>query len=425
MKIKVKKLEELSKVELSIVFTKEEYDAEYEKQFAVELEKIEVPGFRKGKYPRSMYMKKFGDQAIHGKTIDELINKSYYEAVMSKKINVVGQPEISLLEKVKKDEWGYKAVVAVFPEVEAKDYLGIEAQKEEAVVTDEDLEKEVERNLKHKADLEVVEDGAIELGNTAVFDFCGSVDGVEFEGGKAENYSLEIGSGQFIPGFEEQMLGMKAGEEKVVKVKFPEEYHAKDLAGKDAEFKVLVHEIKKLVLPELNDEYVAELKLEGVNTVEEWKAFLKENLLTDKKEACQNAFEDKVFNKLLENNPVVIPDELVEREVEKKVSQLENTAKNYQIPLDLFLKYQGIESVEQYKELVTPGVKTNIHYEVVIYSVMKQEKIKLVKEDYEKYYKQMAKNSDVKEIKAKYPKEAVKDYFSMLKAHDLILASVK
>jgi len=424
MKIKVKKLQELSKVELSIVFTKEEYDAEYENQFAKELEKIEVPGFRKGKYPRSMYMKKFGDQAIHGKTIDELINKSYYDAVMEKKINVVGQPEISLLEKVKNDEWGYKAVVAVFPEVDAKDYFGIEAKKEEAVVTDEDLENEVNRNLKHKADLEVVEQ-PIELGNTAVFDFVGSVDGVEFEGGKAENYSLEIGSGQFIPGFEDQMVGMKAGEEKVVKVTFPEAYQAKELAGKDAEFKVLVHEVKKLVLPELNDEYVVELKLDGVNTVEEWKAFLKENLLTEKKEAAQNAFEDVVFNKLLENNPVAIPDELVEREVEKKVKQLENTAKNYQIPLDLFLKYQGIESVEQYKELVTPGVKTNIHYEVVIYSVMKQEKIKLTKEDYEKYYEQMAKNSDVKEIKAKYPKEAVKDYFMMLKAHDLVLANVK
>lgn len=424
MKVKVKKLEELSKVELSVVFSKEEYDAEYEKQFALELEKIEVPGFRKGKYPRSMYMKKFGDQAIHGKTIDELINKSYYEAVMSKKVNVVGQPEISLLEKCKKDEWGYKAVVAVFPEVVAKDYFGIEAKKEEAVVTDEDLENEVNRNLKMKADLEVVEQ-AIELGNTAVFDFCGSVDGVEFEGGKAENYSLEIGSGQFIPGFEDQMVGMKAGEEKVVKVKFPENYQAKDLAGKDADFKVLVHEVKKLVLPELNDEYVAELKLEGVNTVEEWKAFLKENLMTEKKEACQNTFEDLVFNKLLENNPVVIPDELVEREVEKKVKQLENTANNYQIPLDLFLKYQGIESVEQYKELVTPGVKTNIHYEVVIYSVMKQEKIKLEKEDYEKYYAQMAKNSSVKEIKEKYPKAAVKEYFMMLKAHDLVLANVK
>lgn len=424
MKVKVKKLEELSKVEMSVVFTKEEYDAEYEKQFELELSEIKEPGFRPGKYPRSMYMKKYGDGRVHAKTVDALINESYYDALESKKIYAVGQPQIDLLEKLKDNEWGYKAVVAVFPEVEAKDYFGIEAKKEEVNVTDADVEEEVNRNLKQKADLEVKEDGAIEKGDTVVFDFTGSVDGVEFEGGKAENYELEIGSGKFIPGFEDQMIGMKTNEEKVLKVTFPTQYDPK-LAGKDAEFKVLVHEIKKCVLPELTDDYVKELEIENVNTVSEWKEFLKGNLVTDRTEAANNKFEDDVFTKLLESNPVVIPQELIDREVQKKVDELSKTAEMYKIPLEYFLKYQGIESVEQYKELVTPGVKSNIQYEVIIMAIVKQEKIKLTKEDYEKYYVKIANGKDIKEVKKSLPKDKVTDYFKLLKAHDLVLENVK
>lgn len=424
MKVKVKKLEELSKVEMSVIFTKEEYDAEFEKQFVLELNEIKEPGFRPGKFPRAMYVKKYGEGRVHSKTIDALINESYYEAIESKKIIAVGQPQIELLNELKETEWGYKATVAVFPEVVAKDYFGIEAKKEEVNVTDADVEAEVTRNLKQKADLEVKEDGVIEKGDTVVFDFTGSVDGVEFEGGKAENYELEIGSGRFIPGFEDQMLGMKTNEEKVLKVTFPTQYDPK-LAGKDAEFKVLVHEIKACVLPELTDEYVKELKLDNINTVAEWKEFLKANLITDRTEASKNKFEDDVFTKLLENNPVVIPDELVEREVQKKVAELQKTADMYKIPLEYFLKYQGIESVEQYKDLVTPGIKTNIHYEAVIMSIVKQEKVKLVKEDYEKYYAQLAKGKDVSEVKKAYPKDQVSDYFKLLKAHDLVLENVK
>ena len=371
-----------------------------------------------------MYMKKYGDGRVHAKTVDALINESYYDALESKKIYAVGQPQIDLLEKLKDNEWGYKAVVAVFPEVEAKDYFGIEAKKEEVNVTDADVEEEVNRNLKQKADLEVKEDGAIEKGDTVVFDFTGSVDGVEFEGGKAENYELEIGSGKFIPGFEDQMIGMKTNEEKVLKVTFPTQYDPK-LAGKDAEFKVLVHEIKKCVLPELTDDYVKELEIENVNTVSEWKEFLKGNLVTDRTEAANNKFEDDVFTKLLESNPVVIPQELIDREVQKKVDELSKTAEMYKIPLEYFLKYQGIESVEQYKELVTPGVKSNIQYEVIIMAIVKQEKIKLTKEDYEKYYVKVANGKDIKEVKKSLPKDKVTDYFKLLKAHDLVLENVK
>ncbi len=420
MKVKVNKQAELSKVELSVVFTKEEFDAEFEKQLEKELAQAELKGFRKGKVPRKMYLSHFGDQRVKYNTIDELINTSYPEVVQSKKLDVVSMPEIDVLDNLKEGEWGYKATVYVYPEVDVKDYYGIECQKEEAVVTKEDLENEVERLLAQHGDLEVTED-AIEKGYTAVFDFLGSVDGVEFEGGKAENYSLEIGSGQFIPGFEDQMLGMKAGEEKVVKVTFPEEYHAKDLAGKPADFKVTVHEVKKLVKPELNDEFVSGLEIQEVKTVEEWKEYLKNNLQKEKEEAANNKFVDEVFKKLLEANPVVIPDVMVEERVEGRVKQLEETAKAYGIPLDMFLQYQGVKDVAQYKELLTPGIKEQLHYEVVVGAVAKKEKVKVSQKEFES----LAKGQDVEQLKAQYPLDVLEKHFKLVKTHNLILENVK
>ena len=219
------------------------------------------------------------------------------------------------------------------------------------------------------------------------------------------------------------MVGMKEEEERTLKVKFPEQYAA-ELAGKDAEFKVKLHEIKQRVLPELNDDFVKELKVAKVKTVEAWKEFLKANLVTDRTEAANNKFEDDVFNQLLANNPVVIPDDMVNEGVDRRVKQLEAQAKQYNIPTDLLLKYQGIESIDQYKELIAPGIKSNIHYEVVVAAVAKKENVKLAAADYNKYYKKMAGNQKVEDVKAQYPKEAVTEYFKMLKAHDLVLANV-
>ena len=424
MKYVINKLQEESKVEINVIFTKKEYDAKYEEELVKAMAEAEAPGFRKGKLPRSMFLKKFGDAKVHQNVANELINDSYMEIADKEKLEVVGYPKVDLLTDIKDDEWGYKAVVAVYPEVEAKDYFGIVAKREEVNIDDEKVQAEVERNLKNHADLEVVEGGKLEKGMTAVFDFCGYVDGKEFDGGKADNYELEIGSGQFIPGFEDQMVGMVNEEERTLKVKFPEQY-AKELAGKDAEFKVKLHEIKQRVLPTLNDDFVKELDIKDVDTVEKWKEFLKGNLITDATEAANNKFEDDVFKALLDNNPVVIPDDMVENEVENKMKQLEATAKQYNMPAELLLKYQGIESVDQYKELIKPGIKNDIHYQIVIAAIVKQEKIKLLASDYTKYYKQMAKGGDVEKVKETYPKERVTEYFKMLKAHDLILENVK
>ena len=424
MKYTVKKILEESRVEIKFTFTQEEYDEVYEKELAKEMAKAELKGFRKGKVPRTMFLKHFGDYKVHNETMNALINSSYATAINEKKIEVVEMADVEPLE-VKKG-FSYLAKVHVYPTITAKDYLGVEAKKEEVNVTDEDVEAEVKRNLGLHAEMEVVEGGTLEKGMTAVFDYKGFTDGKEFEGGSAENYELEIGSGRFIPGFEDQMVGMKENEEKTIKVKFPDEY-AKELAGKDAEFKITLHEVKQKVLPELDDEFVNELNIEEVKTVDQYKEYLKNRLVADREEASDNKFKDDVIKVVLDNNPVVIPDAMIQNDIDRRVKNVEDTAKGYGIPVDMLLKYQGVESLDQYRELLKPGVTDEIHYQVVFEAIAKQEKIKLSASDYDKFYKKVAdsEKAALKDIKAKYPKENVKNYFLLEKTLEFVLDSVK
>ena len=218
---------------------------------------------------------------------------------------------------------------------------------------------------------------------------------------------------------------MEIEEEKVLKVKFPEQYQ-ENLAGKDAEFTVKLHEIKKRVLPELNDDFVKGLEIEGVETVDAYKVMVKENLTNEKVEASKNKFEDDALTLLCEKNPVVIPQEMIDAEVDNRVKKLESQASQYGFPVDVFLKYQGIESVDQYKELLVPGVKTTIQEELIFDAIVKAEKVKLDKEDYNKYYAEIAKyqRKDLKEVKKALPKANVKERFLLFKARDIVLESV-
>ena len=422
MKVKVEKLEG-SKVKLEVVLTKEEFNEKYEKAFDKVIKDVEIKGFRKGKVPRQMYVKRFGEGAILQEAIDIALNETYYTAVTSKKVEVVSQPEIDVdFEKLGKDKpFKYTAVVEVYPEVTLGKYYGVEVTKESDEVSEEEVNSHIERELKNNSELEVVEGKPLEKGNTAVFDFTGYVDGVEFEGGKAENYSLEIGSGQFIPGFEDQMVGMNAEEEKDINVTFPEQYQAENLAGKPAVFKVKLHEIKQRVLPELNDDFVKGLELENVNTVEEYKNHIKDVLGIDKKEANENKFTDDVLQAVCNEAKVDIPLAMVENKLGQMVSQIENQAKAYGITADQLLSFQGT-TLEQYKEMMKPAAERYVLESVVLDAVKKAEKVKLVKADYDKYYKVLAKqyNQTLEQITVSLPKENVKDYFMTLKTIDLL-----
>ena len=422
MKVKVQKLEG-SKAKLEVVLTKEEFNEKYDKAFEKVIKNVELKGFRKGKVPQAMYLKRFGEGAILQEAIDIALNETYYQAVTAKKVQVVSQPEIDVdFENLGKDKpFKYTATVEVYPEVELGKYFGVEVVKESDEVTEEEVNSYVERELKNNSELEVVEGKSLENGNTAVFDFTGYVDGKEFEGGKAENYSLEIGSGHFIPGFEEQMVGMKNEEEKDINVTFPENYQAADLAGKPAVFKVKLHEIKQRVLPELNDDFVKGLELENVNTVEEYKNHIKEVISIDKKEANENKFTEDVLEAVCNEAKVDIPEAMVENRLAQMVSQVENQAKAYGLTADQLLSFQGT-SLEQYKEMMKPAASRYVLETVVLEAVKKAEKVKLVKADYDKYYEVLAKqyNQTLEQITKSLTKEQVKDYFMTLKTIDLL-----
>lgn len=413
------------KVKLTFTLDAETFNAALDYAFQKQVKNLEVPGFRKGKMPRLMFEKRYGEQALYEEAINYAVNQAYVEYLKKSKLNVVNYPELDVdFSTVGKDKkLKFTLEVEVYPTVELGQYKEIEVEKEQVVVTDEDIAQYVERVLKQHAELEVVENETLQNGYTAIFDFEGSVDGVPFEGGKAENYSLEIGSGNFIPGFEEQMVGMAVGEEKVITVKFPEEYQAAELAGKDADFKLKLHEIKKRVVPALTDEFVSEeLEIDNVKTVEEYKAFVKEVLVKERTEASENKFLDDLTNKVLENAVVEIPEGLINDEIDRQVRQVEAQAKMYGLTVELLLQYTGVDSLETYKQTIRPGCEMQVKHRVVFLAIAKAEKIKITAKDYNEELKVIAKeiNGTVEDAKARYSKEALTPYLQIKKVTELI-----
>ncbi len=421
------KLEKVSgcKVKLNFVLGSEEFDQAIDQAFEKKVVDIEVKGFRKGKLPREIYNAKFGEESLYDDALNIALNKSYDEAVRKHKLQVVGNPELDVdyetIGRGKKLK--FSIIVEVWPEVELGQYKELTIEKENANVTEQDVQDYINNTLKSFAELEVVENAVLENGNTAVFDFEGFADGVAFEGGKAENYSLEIGSGQFIPGFEDQMLGMKTGEEKTIKVTFPENYQAENLKGKDAEFKIKLHEIKKRVLPELTDEFVKdELELEEVKTVEAYKEYVKDVLVKEKEEASENKLMDDLLNLAVNNAKLDVPQGLIDEEINRALSQLENQAKMYNIPVETLLGFYGIGSVEDYKKNLEPSAIATVKQRVVFLKVAEVEKIKVTSEEYENEFKEIAQETkkSLAEIKKLYSKEILTPYLQIRKAINLI-----
>jgi len=413
------------KVKLTFTLGVEKFNAALDKAFEKQVKNLEVPGFRKGKMPRSMFEKRYGVEALYEEAINFAVNEAYVEYLQKSKLNVVNYPELDVdFKTVGKDKkLKFTLEVEVYPTVELGQYKEIEVEKEKVEVTENDINEYVDRILKQHAELEVVDGESLQNGYTAIFDFEGSVNGVPFEGGKAENYTLEIGSGNFIPGFEEQMIGMNVGEEKTISVKFPEEYHANDLAGKDADFKLNLHEIKKRVVPTLTDEFVAEeLEIENVKTVEQYKDFVKEVIEKEKTEASENKFVDDLTNKVLENAKVEIPQGLINDEVERQVKQVEAQAKAYGLTTELLLQYTGAGSLEEYKEAIKPGCEMQIKHRVVYLAIAKAEKIKVSAKDYKNELKVIAEEikGTVEDAQARYSKEALTPYLQIKKVSELV-----
>mgnify|MGYP001471837778 CR=1 FL=1 len=357
MSVQVEKLEK-NMAKLTVEVSAEDFKAAIKKAFNKNKNRFAIPGFRKGKAPQAMIEKMYGEGVFYEDAADEAINASYAEAMKESGLDIVSRPEVTI-EKIGKDEpFVYSALVAVKPEVTLGQYKGVEVEKADASVSAEDVEAELKKVQEQNARLLTVEDRGVEDGDQTVIDFEGFVDGKGFEGGKAEDYPLTIGSHSFIDTFEEQLIGKKIGEECEVNVTFPTEYHAADLAGKPATFKVTVKEIKVKELPELNDEFASEVS--EFDTLDEYKKDVEKKLAEKKEIEANSKNEDAVVAKVVENASMEIPDKMIDAQAENMVQDMARRMQSQGLSLDMYLKYTGM-TVEQMKEQARPEAEKKNH----------------------------------------------------------------
>ncbi|MGV3096268.1 MULTISPECIES: trigger factor [Staphylococcus] len=384
---------------LKVTVPAEKVDKALDQAFKKVVKQINVPGFRKGKVPRPIFEQRFGVEALYQDAVDILLPEAYGEAIDETGINPVAQPEINVTQIEKGKDFEFEATVTVEPEVQLGDYKGLEIEKQDSELTDEDLQEAIDHSLGHLADMVVKEDGAVENGDTVNIDFDGYVDGEQFEGGQADGYDLEIGSGSFIPGFEDQLVGVKKGEEKDVVVTFPEEYHAEELAGKEATFKTKVNEIKYKEVPELDDEIANELDSEA-NSVDEYKENLRERLSEQKAEEAKNVEKEEAINKATDNVTIDIPQAMIDTELDRMVQEFGQRIQQQGLDLQTYFQISGQDESqlrEQMKDDAEQRIKTNL----TLSAIADKENIEATDEDIDKELEKMSKqfNISVEDIK--------------------------
>ncbi|AMW23605.1 MULTISPECIES: trigger factor [Staphylococcus] len=384
---------------LKVTVPAEKVDKALDQAFKKVVKQINVPGFRKGKVPRPIFEQRFGVEALYQDAVDILLPEAYGEAIDETGINPVAQPEVNVTQIEKGKDFEFEATVTVEPEVQLGDYKGLEIEKQDSELTDEDLQEAIDHSLGHLADMVVKEDGAVENGDTVNIDFDGYVDGEQFEGGQADGYDLEIGSGSFIPGFEDQLVGVKTGEEKDVVVTFPEEYHAEELAGKEATFKTKVNEIKYKEVPELDDEIANELDSDA-NSVDEYKENLRKRLSEQKAEEAENVEKEEAINKATDNATIDIPQAMIDTELDRMVQEFGQRIQQQGLDLQTYFQISGQDESqlrEQMKDDAEQRIKTNL----TLSAIADKENIEANDEDIDKELEKMSKqfNISVEDIK--------------------------
>ncbi|MFQ3871721.1 trigger factor [Staphylococcus sp. Mo2-1] len=384
---------------LTVTVPAEKVDKAIDQAFKKVVKQINVPGFRKGKVPRQIFEQRFGVEALYQDAVDILLPEAYGEAIDETGIKPVDQPEINVTTMEKGSDMTFEASVVVEPEIELGDYKGLEIEKQNVELTEEELQESIDHQLGHLAEMVVKEDGAVEDGDTVNIDFDGYVDGEQFEGGQAEGYDLEIGSGSFIPGFEEQLVGVKIGEEKDVTVTFPEEYHAEELAGKEATFKAKVNEIKYKDVPELTDEIANELDAEA-NTVDEYKENLRKKLTEQKETDAENNQKEEAISKASNNASVEIPDAMINTELDRMVQEFGQRMQQQGLNLETYYQISGQDESqlrEQMKDDAEERVKTNL----TLTAIVDAEEIEVTEADIDKELEKMSGqfNMSVEDIK--------------------------
>ena len=426
MSVQVEKLEK-NMAKLTVEVSAEDFKAAIKKAFNKNKNRFSIPGFRKGKAPQAMIEKMYGEGVFYEDAADEAINASYAEAMKESGLDIVSRPEVTI-EKIGKDEpFVYSALVAVKPEVTLGQYKGVEVEKADASVSAEDVEAELKKVQEQNARLLTVEDRGVEDGDQTVIDFEGFVDGKGFEGGKAEDYPLTIGSHSFIDTFEEQLIGKNIGEECEVNVTFPTEYHAADLAGKPATFKVTVKEIKVKELPELNDEFASEVS--EFDTLDEYKKDVEKKLAEKKEIEANSKNEDAVVAKVVENASMEIPDKMIDAQAENMVQDMARRMQSQGLSLDMYLKYTGM-TVEQMKEQARPDAEKRIRTRLVLEAVAQAENIQISDEKVDEEVAKMAEayKMEVDKLKS-YMSESdikqMKEDLAVQQAVDLLVAEAK
>lgn len=409
---------EKNRYELQFSVDKATFDAAVDKVYRKQAKSITVPGFRKGKAPRSIIEKMYGTGVFYEDAINDLIPAAYEAAIKEAAIDAIGQPEFDV---VSIDENGLvlSAKVYVKPEVEIKDYFGIEVEKEVTPVTDEEIEREIntvrERNSR---EIEVT-DRAAELGDTTVIDYEGFCDGVAFDGGKGTDYALKLGSGSFIPGFEDQIVGKSIDEEFDVNVTFPTEYHAAELAGKDATFKVKIHAITKVELPELDDDFAKDVS--EFDTFDEYKADLKAKIEKRHETAAESAVENKLVEALMEKLEAEIPEVMFDIETENFVRDYDTRLRSQGLDLNTYFRYTGM-TLDQLREQMRPQAVNQVKARLALEKIAALEKVEVSEEDVNGEYEKIAAayGIELEQVKASIDASAIAEDMKVQKAMQLV-----
>ena len=422
MQLKGIEKKEKNQVELTISIDKEEFEKALERAYRKNVGKMTVPGFRKGKAPRKIIEKLYGEGVFFEDAVNMCYPQAYDSAVEESKIQPVDHPQIDV-DEISPEGFTFKATVTVKPEVSIHDYKGLSVEKGRVFVTEKDVKEELNRMADRNARLVTV-DREVKKDDTVMFDFEGFVDGTPFEGGKAENYSLRVGSGMFIPGFEDQMIGKKAEEPFDVNVTFPEDYQAKELAGKPAVFKCLIHEVKETEKPTIDDEFAKDVS--EFDTLDELKADLKAKIKENKEKAVETEFEENLIDRMLENFEADVPEVMVEAQIDRIVEDFGYRLSMQGLGLDTYLKMNDM-SMESFRKLFREQADKQVKVRLALEKIAELENMEITEEELEEEFKSLAEqnNLDVERVKQLLPAESLKGDLLTQKAVDLIKSTAK
>lgn len=419
MSLKATNNVETNKYELEIEISAEDFEAAIEKAYLKARKNIAMPGFRKGKAPRKLIEKEYGEQVFFEDAVNLLYAPVVNGAVEESGLELVTRPEVEITEISKENGVKLKATCITKPEVEVKDYKGIEVEKVVNPVTDEDINKQLDALREKNVTVETVDDRAAENGDDVVIDFEGFKDDVAFEGGKAEDFTLSLGSGQFIPGFEDQIVGHNAGEEFDINVTFPEEYQVKELAGAPAVFKIKLKSISKKVMPELDDDMVKDST--EFDTVDEYKADVKKKLEEANEKHADSEVEAKIFDKVIENMTAEIPQVMFDNRVNEMISELEQRLAPQGISLDLYMQYTG-QTIDTVKKAYAEQAEKQVKLRLALEKIAKLENIEVTEDELKAEFDKLAEayKLDVDQIKQFIHDDDLKKDIAVGKAVDLI-----